>query len=115
MCPFNNCGWTLINLLNILPNQKIKAVFFGSVGGGVFPLSLIKHEYTEVEDKTKCSPSPGKDMDMRGDSLLLYEENLKNTGQRIANRTKRFNRLGNGQIRFKKNQKIPYDQQNGAG
>jgi hypothetical protein len=65
----------LINPLNILPNQKIKAVLFGSMGDVIFPLSLIKPEYTELEDKTRCSTFPGKDMDMRRDSLLLYEEN----------------------------------------
>jgi len=45
------------------------------MGDVIFPLSLIKPEYTELEDKTRSSPFPGKDMDMRRDSLLLYEEN----------------------------------------
>jgi hypothetical protein len=52
---------------------------------------------------------------LRGDSQQLSEENLENIRQGIPNRVKRFKRLGNAQNRFKKNQRIPYDQQNGAG
>jgi len=81
----------------------------------IFPLSYIKPEYAELEDKTRCSPSPGKVVAIRGDSQQLYEENFKNIRQGIPNRANRFKRLDNAQNRFKKNQRIPYDQQNGAG
>jgi hypothetical protein len=43
----------------------------------IFPLSFIKPEDTELEDKTRCSPSPGKVMAIKGDSQQLSEEKLK--------------------------------------
>ncbi|MBW2571490.1 MAG: hypothetical protein JRE61_03760 [Deltaproteobacteria bacterium] len=81
----------------------------------ILPLSLIKSEHAELEDKTSCLPFTRKVMAIRGDSQELSEEDLENIRQGIPNRSKQVKRLGNAQNRFKKNQRIPYDQQNGAG
>jgi hypothetical protein len=52
----------------------------------ILPLSLIKSEHAELEDKTSCLPFTRKVMAIRGDSQELSEEDLENICQGIPNK-----------------------------